>query len=156
MYIFSPGDNKDCCLDAVYLFLTECTLILPPCLSLSLSGSDSLLQGWGPAPPSDDIRGLEIAAALKLPVMRACCEACNPGRPLPAEGKREREGQMGLEERKKKQSDRGDNEVAVATSQRGSLARQPLRANITCRGGAKWESSNYVLSNLYVSCFRNV
>lgn len=116
---FSPGDNKDCFLDAVYLFLTECTLILPPSPPLSLSGSDSLLQGRGLAPPSDDIRGLEIAAALKLPVMRACCEACNPGRPLPAEGERERKGQMGLEE--KKQSDGGDNEVAVATSQRGVI-----------------------------------
>lgn len=56
---------------------------LPPSLSLALthrSGEE------GPAPPSDDIRGLEIAAALKLPVMGACCEACNPGQPLTAEG----------------------------------------------------------------------
>lgn len=118
-------------------------------LSLPLPGSDSPLQGWGPAPPSDDIRGLEIAATLKLPVMGACCEACNPGQPLPAEREWEQQGQRdGRGWEKKKKSDREDNEVTVATSQMGSSAWHPSRANITRRGGAaKCESGNYVLSN---------
>lgn len=55
-------------------------------LSLSLSPSLVVTHALGMrAPPSDDIRGLEIAAAaaaaaaLELPVMGSCCEACNPG-----------------------------------------------------------------------------
>lgn len=67
------------------LFVTKCslnslslTLLLsfPPSPSLSLthcSGDEGL------APPADDIRRLEIAAALKLPVVSVCWEAGSSG-----------------------------------------------------------------------------
>lgn len=55
--------------------LANCALIhpsLPPSLSLALTHCS---REVGPAPPAYDITGLEIAAALKLPVMRARCAA---------------------------------------------------------------------------------
>lgn len=51
-----------------------------------LSGCDSPLWAGGPAPPPDDIRGMEIAAALKPPVMGARWKLCDPGRPPQPEG----------------------------------------------------------------------
>lgn len=52
--------------------LTVHSSSLPPSLSLALTHCS---REVGPAPPVYDITGLEIAAALKLPVMTARCAA---------------------------------------------------------------------------------
>lgn len=169
-----------CWLSLVLLFSTACTFFPQVTTKivvwmLSTSSSLNVLSSSLPASPS-----LSLWLWLTAPGMRAgpsfgwhqragnsssikasshesLLRGLQPRAATSSWGEAWEGGTDGIGRKKKKtQSDRGDNEVAVATSQRGSLARQPLRANITCRGGAKWESSSYVLSNLFVSCFRNV
>lgn len=104
-----------CLWQNVVSILSHSLFLSPVSLSLTHCSRDE-----GLAPPAHDIRRLQIAAALKLPVVSACWEACKLKR---TKGQLEEEGWMhgsGKKAKKKKKYIENNNQAA-ATSQKGAV-----------------------------------